>query len=55
MFRLFDIIWFLWKMTGKNKKTQDEIIHEIRTRVKLEEYGVENVSYWVFLVLYQSI
>ena len=30
-------------MTGKNKKNQEEIIHELRTRVKLEEYGVENV------------
>lgn len=28
----------------KDKKSKKEIIEEIRTRVKLEEYGVENVK-----------
>ncbi len=31
-------------MTGKHKKTQEQIIHELRTRVKLEEHNPENVS-----------
>ncbi|CAF0854640.1 unnamed protein product [Brachionus calyciflorus] len=31
-------------MTGKNTKTQEEIVHDLRTRVKLEEYGVENTQ-----------
>lgn len=33
-------------MTGKSKqKSQEEIVHELRTRVKLEDYGVENVNF----------
>jgi hypothetical protein len=35
---------FFLEMTGKNKKNQDKIMHELRTRVKLEDYGVLNVN-----------
>ena len=31
-------------MTGKHNKTQEQIIHELRTRVKLEEHNPENVN-----------
>jgi hypothetical protein len=31
------------KMSGKHKKTNDELMHEIRTRIKLEEHNPENV------------
>ncbi len=30
-------------MSSKHKKSQDELIHDLRTKVKLEDYGVLNV------------
>lgn len=32
-------------MTDRSKKTQDQIISEIRTRIKIEDHGVENVIF----------
>ena len=39
-------------MTGKHNKTQEQIIHELRTRVKLEEHNPENVKNFFILIIF---
>jgi hypothetical protein len=36
-------LFFLFRMSNKQNKSQEEIVNNLRTRIKLEDYGVLNV------------
>ena len=37
--------FFEFRMSDKHRKNQEEIIDSLRTRIKLEDYGVLNVIF----------